>query len=97
MATIGCAACGAVLNPQLSTPIVTAATPRDILMVLKGVKVLFIIDLAICKSPDSRPKSSGLFVVCEINITIVIFIVNRKANKIYLKLYKIIVVRIFMF
>ena len=42
-------------------------------------------------------KVSGLFVVCEINITIVIFIVNRKANKIYLKLYKIIVVRIFMF
>jgi hypothetical protein len=38
---------GAVLNPQLSTPIVTAATPRDILMVLKGVKVLFIIDLAV--------------------------------------------------
>jgi hypothetical protein len=47
LATTGCAACGEVLNPQLSTPIVTAATPRDILMVLKGVKVLFIIDLAV--------------------------------------------------
>ena len=49
------------------------------------------------KSPDRRAKLSGLFNVCEINITIVIFIVNRKANEIYLKLYKIIVVRIFMF
>ena len=48
-------------------------------MVLKGVKVLFIIDLASCKALMPS-KVSGLFNVCEINISKLILVVNKYSN-----------------